>query len=240
MSFQNGPFGPLDKLDSLTALQDTIPEQNKQYKHKMNIRDFDQLMLDMDKEMLNVQTEVTKIDLEKMHQDISASLNKVDFDKIKMDIDKALKDIDLQKIELGVKSALKEIDWNKVNNEVKLSLQEAKKEIEKIKMTEIKKEIEKAKLEIEKSRNEIKKINVDEIMKNARAGIAKAKEELSRTKEMFNAMEKDGLINQKDGFTIEYKDKTLLINGRKQNEAITGKYRQYIKGDSFKISIGKE
>ena len=32
---------------------------------------------------------------------------------------------------------------------------------------------------------------------------------------MFNEMEKDGLINQKDGFSIEFKDKDLYINGNK-------------------------
>ena len=241
MSFQNTAFGPIDKLDTLTDTQDTIPsEKAKEDDSKMNMKDFDLLLQNMDKEILNMQKEVTKIDFDKMHQDITASLNKVDFDKIKTDIDKAMKEIDFSKIEQGVKSALNEIDWENIDDEVKGSLQEAKKEIEKINMDAVKKAMEKAKLEIEKSSKEIKKINIDEIMKNANAGIAKAKEELRLTKKMFNEMEKDGLINQKEGFTIEYKDKTLIINGKKQSEAIRHKYQQYIKGDSFKISISKE
>lgn len=240
MSFQNIPFGPLDQLDSLTDTRDSIPEKNTAGELKMSMKDFDELIPDMDKEIIKMKQEITRIDFHKMHDDITASLNKVDFDKIKMDIDKAMKQIDFDIIEQGVKSALKEIDWNKMNHNVKVSLQDAKKEIEKIKMQDIKKEMEKAKLEIEKSKHEIKKINVDEIMKNANAAIAEAKNELHLTKEMFNLMEKDGLINQKEGFTIEYKDKTLIINGKQQSEAIREKYKQYIKGSTFKIKISKE
>ena len=240
MSFQNTPFNPFDQLDSLTELQDTIPEKINNDQAEMSMKEFDKLMLSMDRETLKMQSEISKIDFDKIHKEISTSLNKVDFDKINMDIDKAMKAIDMAKIEQGVKSALKEIDWNKMNNEVKLSLQDAKKQIEKINLEVAKKEMEKAKLEIEKSRKELRKINVDEIMKNARIGITKAKEELRLTKEMFTEMEKDGLINQKDGFSIEYKEKTLLINGKKQSEAVADKYRQYIKGDCFKISISRE
>ena len=57
---------------------------------------------------------------------------------------------------------------------------------------------------------------------------------------MFNEMEADGLINTRDGFTIEYKDKDLFINGNKQPEKVTDKYRKYFKGDHFKITIDKE
>ena len=240
MSFQNTAFGPIDKLDTLTDLQDSIPDNTRDGEAKMNMKDFDLLIQNMDSEILKMQKEVSKIDFNQMHQEITASLNKVDLDKIKTDIDKAMNEVDFAKIEQGVKTALKEVDWTKVNDDVKIALQSAKKEIDKIDMETVKKEINKAKLEIEKSKREIKKINVDEIMKNANAGISKAKEELLLTKQMFNEMEKDGLINQKDGFTIEYKDKTLIINGKKQSEATTRKYQQYIKGDSFKISIGKE
>ncbi len=98
----------------------------------------------------------------------------------------------------------------------------------------------KAKIEIEKSKQEIEKINFDEILKNANDGILKAKKELQLTKAMFNEMEKDGLISQKDGFTIELKNKSLIVNGKKQPDATFEKYKKYIKGDSFKITISKD
>ena len=65
MSFQNTPFGPIDKLDSLTDTQDTIPsEKPKDDDSKMSMKDFDLLLKNMDKEILKMQKEVTKIDFE--------------------------------------------------------------------------------------------------------------------------------------------------------------------------------
>jgi hypothetical protein len=239
MSFQN-LYGPLEKLDSLTGLQDSIPEKDQGNDQEMSMKQYDQLLLKMDKEIIKMQQEIGKLNLDKMHKEIVASLGQVNFDKIQLDIDKALKEVDFKKIEKGVKTALKDIEWDKVNNEVKLSLQDAKKEIEKIKMTDIKKQMEAAKLELKKSKSEIEKINFEEIMKNANKEIVKAKEELKLTKAMFNEMEKEGLIDQKEVFSIEFKNKTLFINGKEQSEATLDKYQKYIKGDSFKIAISKE
>src|SRR5690349_867114 len=104
MSFQNTPFGPIDKLDTLTDLQDTIPEKPRAREGEMNINDFDLLVQNIDKEVLKMQKEVSKMDLEKMHQQINASLEKMDFDKIKKGIDKAMKEVDFAKIEEGVRT----------------------------------------------------------------------------------------------------------------------------------------
>jgi hypothetical protein len=239
MSFQN-LYGPLEKMDSLTELQDTIPDKNSEAENGMTMKDYDQLMLKMDKGIINMQEEISKLNFDKMHKDIIASLDKVNFDKIQINIDKAMKDVDFAKIEKGVKTALREVDWDKINMDVKQSLQEAKKEIEKVNMQEVKKEMEAVKLELNKSRAEIEKIDFDDIMKNANKEIIKARDELKLQKTMFDEMEKEGLINQKDGFTIEFKDKELFINGKKQSQATRDRYQKYIKGDSFKINIRKE
>ncbi len=239
MSFQ-APFGPMQKWDTLTEIQDTIPDKANPADERMSIKDYDVLMLKMDKEIMKMQEEIAKIDLAKMHENISASLDKVDFDKISFDIDKAMKSVDFAKIEAGVKAALKEVDWNKVNKDVKHSLEDAKKEIEKINMTEVKAAMKKAKQEIEKSKSEIEKINFNDVVKNANEEILKAKEELKLTKTMFNEMEQEGLINQKVGFTVEFKNKSLFINGKKQSDSTYDRYKKYIQGDSFKVSIGKE
>ena len=57
---------------------------------------------------------------------------------------------------------------------------------------------------------------------------------------MFTEMEQDGLINSKQGFNIEYKNKNLYINGAKQSEQVTSKYRKYFKDEHFEITIDKE
>ena len=204
------------------------------------MKDFDNLLLNIDNEMLKMKVEISKIDMTKIRAEINESISKVNFDQIKLNIDKAMKEVDFTKIYKAFKSALKEVEWTKVNEDVRNSLREAKKEIEKINMNQVKKEMDKARLEIQKSGDEIKNINIDRIMANAKETITKAKEELKLKKEMFNEMEKDGLLDQKEGFTIEYKDKNLFINGTKQSEPITDKYRKYIKDDAFRITISKE
>jgi hypothetical protein len=239
MSFQT-LYGPMEKLDTLTELQDTIPPNNNDSEPGISMKEYDELMGKMDKKIIQMQEEISKLNMDKMHQDIIASLDKVNFDKIRLDIDKAMKEVDFNKIEKGVQSALKEIDWSQINADVKVSLQDAKKEIDKINMEEVKKEMKKVQQELQKSKLEIEKLNVDEIMKNANKEIVRTKEELTLIKTMFNEMEKEGLINQKEGFSIEFKNKTLLINGKKQSEATREKYQRYIKGDSFKINISKE
>ena len=238
MSFQT-PFGPMDKIDTLTELQDTVPE-TKSDEDRLTMDEYNNLILKMDKEILKMQEEIGRMDFSKVHKDIAASLDKVDFEKIERDINKSMKNVDFSKIEKGVQAALSEIEWNKVNADVKRSLQDAKKEIEKVDMLELRKELERAKKEIEKSKREIEKINFDQVLQEANTGILKAKEELQLTKAMFTEMEKEGLIDQKDGFSIELKNKALFINGKKQREATYEKYRKYIKGDSFKIKISKE
>ena len=84
------------------------------------------------------------------------------------------------------------------------------------------------------------KTDMSKIMKEVQEGIEKAKQELKQVKAMFNEMEKDGLINPKQGFSIAYKGKDLYINGTKQSEQVTDKYRKYFKEDHFEITIDKE
>jgi hypothetical protein len=152
----------------------------------------------------------------------------------------------MEKMMAGVKSSLKNLNKEYINADVEKALAEATKEVEKTKIEikdldkEVEKEMANARKEIEKSKFEIGKIDFDKIMNEARAGIDKAKEELRSVKEMFVEMEKDGLVDPKKGFTVEYKNKELYIDGKKQNEITTDKYRKYFKNDHFKMTIEKE
>ena len=77
-------------------------------------------------------------------------------------------------------------------------------------------------------------------MDNAKLEMLKAKTGMSELKEMTTEMEKDGLLNKKESNTIEYKNKELLINGKKQSPEVTEKYRKYFKGDNFKFKFSGE
>ena len=251
MSFQDSPFSYTkftvqeDSAPTLKCPLDTVPE--KEYSGSMKMKDFDNLQNVLDKSLVDAVAEIKKIDFAKIQKDIEASLKSVDMAKIMEDVNRSLKAVDMDKLMADVTSSLNDIDWGEKNEEIEKALKEAKKEIEKAKLEirdidrgKIEKELDKAKLEIEKSRTEIDKIDLTKIMSEVREGIDKAKEELKLTKEMFNEMEKDGLINSKEGFTIEYKNKDLYIDGKKQSEKTTDKYRKYFKQDHFKIRIDKE
>jgi len=250
MSFQDSPFGGgkflvQEEFDMQGSFTDTVPE--KECNGSIKMKDFDKIQSQLDKSLLQVNDEIKKIDFDKIQKQVENTLKDLDMEKIMKDVEASLKNIDLDKLLADVTSSLKDINWEAKEGEMEKALAEAKKEIEKARIEikdidqgAIKKELEKAKLEIEKSRLEIKNIDMDKIMSEAKAGIDKAREEIKLTKEMFTELEKDGLVNSKDGFVLEYKDKALYIDGKKQSERTTDKYRKYFNKEHFKITIEKE
>jgi len=246
MSFEDSPFryGKFTVQEDYYAAEtpcgkyvqhnDTLPEKN------FTIKDFDRLQNELDKSMFQLSDEMKKIDVSKMQKDIEQSLKAVDMEKMMKDVERSLKSIDLEKMMASVNSSMKDVDIHMGNIEIEKALKEAKREIEKAKI-EIK-DIDRdaIKKELEKVKVEIGRIDTDKIMNEAKKGIDEAKVELKRTREMFDELEKDGLVNLKQGFELEYKDKSLYIDGVKQPEKVTGKYRKYFKEDHFKIKIDKE
>ena len=244
LSFQDSPIVH-QRPDMQVVTEDTLPEKTK--KGNMTMKEYDELMQDLDKNMQRVGEELKKIDFSFIEKTVENALKDVDMEKIMKETSLALKSIDIDKIMSEVRSSLKEIDSEKINAEINEALKEAKKEIEKAKVEmkeidkeTIKKALDEARKEIAKAKLEISKIDMDKIRAEVDNGINEAKEELARTKALFNALEKDGLISSKDGFTIEYKNKELYINGKKQADSVTEKYRSYFSKDNFSITIDKD
>jgi hypothetical protein len=244
LSFQDSPI-VRQHFDLQQSYDDTVPEKN--WDRSMKMKEFDNIIKDLDKSMLEVNTELKKIDLSTISREVENALKEVDMQKITKDAELALQSVDLEKIMSDVRSSLKDIAWNDKNEEMEKAMQEAKQEIaaatkdlKGLDKDIIQKTLAETKKELAKARFEIGKIDMDKIMKEAKEGIDKAKEELAGIREMMNEMEKDGLIEKKAGFSIEYKDKDLYINGRKQPSNVTDKYRKYFKDDHFKINIEKE
>lgn len=250
MSFQDSPFGNNrfavpDSNELRSPCGDTIPD--KKYNGSIKMKDLDKIQDELDRSLLQVGEELKKIDLSKIQKDIEASLKSIDADKILKDVERSLKDIDLEKTLASVSESLKDIDLDLKSEEIGKAMKEAKKELEKAKeeirkidKEAIRKEMDEAKKEMDKSREELKKIDMDKIMDKAREGIKKAKEELKEMKTMITEMEKDGLVNSKEGLTLEYRNKDLYIDGKKQPKEVTDKYRKYFNKDDFKITIEKE
>ena len=72
-------------------------------------------------------------------------------------------------------------------------------------------------------------------MAKAQEGINKAKEKLQQMKDFTDALAADGLIDKKKGYTIEWKDGNLYIDGKEQPKNISDKYRKYEEEGKIKM-----
>ena len=70
---------------------------------------------------------------------------------------------------------------------------------------------------------------IEKEMENAKASIEKAKAEMKEYKGFVDGLEKDGLINKKEGYTIQHKNGDLIINGKKQPVDVYNKYGGFLK-----------
>lgn len=241
LSFQDTPY-----VKAIMDNQEQPQDTTKKKKNSMTMKEFDQLSETLDKQVLE---QLKQVDMLKVQQDIEKSLKELNVDRIIESVEQSLKSANIEKALEEVKAQMREMDLDDLNGEVGTALAQAKKElkkaseeVKKINTAQLRQELEKAKLDIEKNKEEIQKIDMDKIMKEASEGIDKAKKELKRTRQMFTEMEKDGLIDTKKGFKVEYKKKELFINGVKQPQQVTDKYRSYFNEDEddFELSIDGE
>jgi hypothetical protein len=78
---------------------------------------------------------------------------------------------------------------------------------------------------------------IEKEMEKAKVEIEKAKIEIKEYKSFVDGLEKDGLINKKEGYTIKHKNGELTINGKKQSPEVYSKYRNFLeKHKSFNIT----
>lgn len=250
LSFQDTPF--VNQILNEEKKKDTVP--GKKYHEGMTMKEFDNLSKELDKHMLDVADQLKKIDMEAILKQSELAMKAIDVDKIMKEVELSIKDINIEKISAEAMASVKEIDLGSHTEEIEKAMKKAKEELEqakvemkKINTEEIKKEMENAKIELEKSkteldktRKELKELDMDKIMKEAKEGMSMAKSELKDLKTMFNEMEADGLVDSKKGFKIEYKGKDLYIDGQKQPQTVTDKYRKYFNDDNFEIEIKKE
>jgi len=168
--------------------------------------------------------------MEKIKREVAESLKEIDFDKIKEEtklaMQQAEKNIDFKKMQEDIERSVAEAKENLNSEEFKRSIEEASK----IDMSQIRRELENAKLEIEKN-----KVNIKDEMNKAKEEIKNAKEELKAWQQMLDEMEKDGLINTKEDYEIEYKEGNLYINNQKQPQEVQNKYKAYFKKDNTHI-----
>lgn len=245
-SFQDSTI--LSKQHKQTVL-DTVPKvHNNEIDIELNLKGLDKTI----KESLEMaEKSMKEIDWNKISKEVEQSMKQIDMAKLQMEIDKSMKAIDweksLRQAQDEINRSMKEIDMSKMKLDIEKELKNVRKninseemkksmeEIKKINFDELKKEMENLKKEMELNKDHFK-VEMDK----AKLEMLKAKKGLSEIKEMTTEMEKDGLINKKESNTIEFKNKELLINGKKQSPEVTEKYRKYFKGDNFKFKFSGE
>jgi len=207
------------------SVNDTVPKNKADKK----IRDLDDVLDELDRAELNV-------DMEKVNEQLKEAMKQIDKAKIQMDVDKALKEVDMEKIkgqmekltnemdaakiQKELKESLAAVDWEKMNQQIKEQMEEVKK----IDMSKLDAEMKKLEIEMKGLGPKIEKE-----MANAKASIEKAKAEMKEYKGFVDGLEKDGLINKKEGYTIQHKNGELIINGKKQPVDVYNKYGGFLK-----------
>ena len=99
--------------------------------------------------------------------------------------------------------------------------------------TDINQQLEVVKsMDFEKIEADIKKIkpDIEKSMKDARRSIEKAKVELKAYKNFIEELDRDGLINKKETYKIEYRNGELIVNGKKQPAEVANKYKNFLNG----------
>jgi len=226
------------KKNDTTGKQSTgdtaVPKQRDNHINEFKLKDLDEAMRILDSNMKNLNIELKDLNID-ISKEINEALASIDFEKMGKEIEASIKEIDVEKINKEVQEELKKVDFNKINEEVNRSLKTAQEEIKNIDMEKLQTEMKELQLKFNSSdfKNEI-----NNAMKNAQKEIEKAKQELKDLKDFTDALQKDGLIDKKKGYTIEWtKDGDLIINGKVQPKEISDKYSRYYKKDGYKIKI---
>jgi hypothetical protein len=202
--------------------------------------------LDLNMKDLNIELSqhldeaINKIDFEKISRQIDEQMKKIDVDKIKIDVNNSveeaqdqLKKIDLEKMEKDIDEQMKKIDADKIKIDLNKSIQQVHDQLKQIDMQKLRNEM----LDLQQNFNSSKfKMQVQDAIKGAKESMERAKEELRDMQEFTDQLEKDGLIDKKKGYSVEWKKEgDLYINGKKQPKEISDKYSRYYKKDGYKI-----
>lgn len=202
-----------------TSGKDTIPQQRER-----KVRDLDEALAELDeidfkihieKAMASVAEAMKQVDAQKLQLEVQKAMQEVNMEKVQEDIKKAMKEIDFNKIQAEVQESLAKVDWNEIKEEMNKAKQ--------IDFAELEKEMQKVKEEMKKIEPQIK-----EELAKAKVEIEKAKEEVREYKNFVDGLEKDGLLNKKEDYTIRHKDGKLTINGKEVSPQIYSKYRSFL------------
>ncbi|MEO8403658.1 MAG: hypothetical protein ABI480_03660 [Chitinophagaceae bacterium] len=248
----------IDNLDNLD-LKATIDQAMKSVNEAMKSIDMQKIQaevknamkdIDMDKIREQINTAMKEVDVEKIQREVKESLSNINWDDLKKemaeakDMDLSKTNIDMKKIQETIDNAMKSVDMQKIQEQINASMSN-------IDWDKIKKDVDEAKnIDLSKMEIDLKKMNlemeklgpkIEEEMKKAKVQIEKAKVDLKDYKELVDGLDKDGLLNKKEPYTLVHKDGQLLINGKQVSAQTYDKYRSVLKKhETFTIKKDKD
>jgi hypothetical protein len=204
-----------------TTNQDTIPK-----KKERKVRNLDEALEELDRANVEINIEKLNVELAEIGPQVEKEIRNA-----KIEVEKALKEVDMEKINEEINASLKDIDWKEIKEEVdasvsKIDWKKIKKELEDVKEINL----EKMDIDMKKVHEELERIKpeLEKNLKEAKKEIEKAKVEMREYKTFVDGLEKDGLINKKDGYTIKHTNGELIINGKTQPAGVYSKYRSFL------------
>ena len=214
-----------------TTKQDTIPK-----KKERKIRNPDETLEELDRANVEINMEKLNVELAEIGPQVEKEIRNA-----KIEVEQALKEVDMQKINEEINTSLKDIDWKEIKKEVdasvsKIDWEKIKKELEEVKEINL----EKIDIDMKKVHEELERIKpeLEKNLREAKIEIEKAKAEIREYKTFVDGLEKDGLINKKEGYTIQHKNGELIINGKTQPAGVYSKYRSFLEKHK-RLSIEK-
>jgi hypothetical protein len=241
---------------------DTVPKG----KNEKKIRDLDDVLDELDNADLKMETQkaqkeiaeaMKQLDGEKIKMEVEKAMSEVDFSKVQKEVQESMANLDMTKIQKEIQEAMKEVDGDKLKMETEKAMREVdfpkiRKEVEesmaKIDWPKMKADMDQIKnIDMSKLGDNMKKLSaemkdmgpkIEKEMEKAKMEIEKAKVEMRAYKEFVDGLEKDGLLNKKEGYTIEHKEGELKVNGKKVSAEVYSKYRSFLENHK-KFSIKK-
>ena len=210
--------------------------------------DFDQIQRDIEKSLQNIdfekaQLEIQRVEhqenLEKMMEDLQESLGHMELPDFDIDLDD-LEELDAEEraeVHREMLRAKEEVRKSFDRDEFRREMERAREEMEQIDFEEIHESMEDVKEEMDKVREEMssEKFNMRAELDKARIEIKEAREELKGYQQMVEQMDKEGLIDTDNNYSIELRNGKLFLNGKEQSQEVLNRYKKFFKKDNISI-----
>jgi len=233
------PFPGQPLFHPQSAAKDSVPEKSKEKIKKEKERtadheyygDLDQALEELERALFNLKLVLKNRNWEKLNEDMMLDWKESALDMISGEVDAQMK-VEWEKAERDMKKAMEEMDKTINMQELMLAKDEAFRSSE---MEKLQKELELSQLNLQ---HDLAKMDLDlsrlgDELKDAQLNLEHAEVEMKNLKSFIDELKKDGLIKKGKEYDIKIENGVLFIDGKKQPDDVTDKYRKNEKYRKF-------